>query len=245
MSLEGAILDTVHEVGRAAANAIFPDEIEYYAITLELVNSKGDTEDFITFPVNPSAVNYDDRTLVSIKKTMGGVTALDSSTFVPKNISLNGTFGRSFKLLLAPTLDKASVLGVRGIKGLEIQSSIINTKLKTGYGALKVLEKILLKSSTLDIYDKPYQLFLYMPMSGHNFLVKKESFKISQDEQTSNMMWKYNLSLTALAPLSSGRINGFDPLSVIKSTGFGLLQKGANALANNISKSINLPKLPF
>ena len=238
MSIESEITGLIRESGRAAANAVFPDEIEYYAITLELVNSKGDTIEYITFPINPSSINYDDKSLVNIKKTLGGVTALDSGTFVPKNITLNGTFGRSFKLLLAPSLDKAAMLGDKSFKGLQLNTSIINAKLKTGYGATKLLEKIMLKASQLDLYDKPHQLFIYMPMSGHNFLVKKESFKMSQEEQTSNMMWRYTLSLTALAPLAGGRINGFDKKSVIKSTGFGLLQKGANVLANNISKSL-------
>lgn len=242
---EDRISGVVRELGRAAANAIFPDEIEYYAITLELVNSKGDTVQFMTFPINPSSISYDDKSLVNIKKTLGGVTALDSSTFVPKKIALNGTFGRSFKLLLGPPLDKSLIGASKGTGILKSISSIIDTKLKTGYGALKLLEKILLQASELDIYSKPHQLFLYMPMSGHNFLVKKESFKINQDEQTSNMLWRYSLNLTALAPLSSGRINGFDPSSVIRATGFGLLSKGANVLANNIAKSINLPKLPF
>lgn len=242
---EDRILGVVRELGRAAANAVFPDEIEYYAITLELVNSKGDSVEYITFPINPSQLSYDDTSLVNIRKTMGGVTALDSESFVPKKIEMNGTFGRSFKLLLAPPLERGSRIGDLLPKELTIQTSFLDTSLKTGYGALKLLERILTKASTLDIYGQPHQLFLYLPMAGHNFLVKKESFKISQDEQQSNMLWRYNLTLTGIAPLTFGRINGFNPLSVIKMVGFGILQKGANVLAGNISRSLNLPKVPF
>lgn len=229
------VLDTIRSVGKAGANMLFPNDLEYYAITVELVDSKGDTTDYLTFPVNPDSFMYSDKSLASINKTMGGVTTLNTGSFVPKPITISGTFGRSFKILLRPPLQKNENLSLNlsGSDGLSLETNVFNTTLKSGYGTTKILESILSKSKQLDIFNQPYRLFLYAPLIGHNFLVEYNDFNLKQDFSSSNMMWKYNIQMTAIAPLTDQSNRTQANRLLIAS-----LQKGANAMARLIKKSV-------
>jgi hypothetical protein len=239
--MENEVLGIIRSVGRAGASALFPNDIEYYAITIELVDSKGTTVDYLTFPVNPDLFTYDDQSLVTIRKTLGGVTSLNTSSFVPKSIVISGTFGRSFKLLLSPSLqNNDSILtgNITSERGLTLKSNILNASLKSGYGTIKVLERILVKSKELDNYNNPYSLYLYAPLVGHNFIVEYNDFVLKQDFASSNMIWKYNIQLTAIAPLTQSRVISTRFENVINSIGINLVQRGSNSILNTIRKSI-------
>jgi hypothetical protein len=244
MALESAqqIQKFITDAGKAGANALFPNDFEYYAITLELTDSKGTTVDYLTFPVNPEGIDYNETSLVNIKKTLGGVTALDTSSFIPKKYTITGTFGKKFRLLL--TKPSTSELSTdKGVydkiqSGLEIKTSVLNAKLKTGYGTTKLLEAIITKSSGLDQYNRPMRLYLYNPTLNHNFLVKSQSIMLHQDKQASNMMWKYTLTLTAIAPIDRLKVDQDVDSSLLNSSSISVLSKGANILAKNIKQSI-------
>jgi len=202
----------IQEIGRAGVHALFPNDFEYYMIILELVDSAGKTIDFFPFPVSPERYMYEDPSLVNIKKTLGGISSLDTETFRPKLINMSGTFGRKFKLLLSKPVTSAEnasrssdggVFGNIKSKGLQVKQQVFDPKLKTGFGALKILESITSKSHGLDINNEPLKLYLYAPALNHRFLVKVNKFSASQDRTSSNMMWKYDLSLTAIAEIDS------------------------------------------
>lgn len=238
------IRNFVTDIGRAGVNALFPNDFEYYAITLELTDSKGKTIDYLTFPVSPEAIDYSETSLVNIKKTLGGITSLDTPTFIPKKYNLTGNFGRKLRLLLSnaetSSSDQSASKGVfdKLQNGLQIKTSILNAKIKTGYGATKLLEAIITKSSGLDQYNRPVKLYLYNPALNHNFLVKSNGLTFHQDRQTSNMMWKYTLNLTAIAPVDRLKINEDISSSLLGSTSISLLNKGANILVKNIKSSV-------
>lgn len=201
------------KIGRAGLHALFPNEFEFYAILFELVDSQGATIDFLTFPVSPEKISYDDTKLVNIKKSLGGISAIDTETFTPKTITMSGTFGRKFKLLISkPTTSESASdksvsagvfdkIGLEG-KGTSIISGIFDQGFKTGYGTIKVLEAIINKSSGLDIDNQPVKLYMYNPTLGHNWLVKVNKFTMSQDRDSSNRMWRYDIILTAIAPVA-------------------------------------------
>lgn len=232
----------VTDIGRAGINALFPNDFEYYAITLELTDSKGNTVDYLTFPVSPEGIDFNETSLVNIKKTLGGITALDTPSFIPKKYTLTGTFGRKLRLLLskATTSDQSTSQGVydKIQSGLQIKTSVLNAKIKTGYGATKMLEAIIKKSSGLDQYNRPMRLYLYNPTLNHNFLVKNNGLLLHQDRQSTNMMWKYTLNLTAIAPVDRLKSDADVDSSLLNSTSIAVLSKGANILAKNIKKSI-------
>lgn len=197
----------IREVGKRTLHALFPNDFEFYMVSFELVDSKGNTVDFFIFPIMPSQLREDEVTLTNIKKTFGGIVSLDTNTFIPRKVSLSGNFGRKFKFLLGEEV--INFAGVRftsfeeGLTsiGATIGKSIFSSKIKTGYGCTKVLESILKKSKMLDEEGKPFRLYFYNSAFGTNYLVKTNNFSFSQNENSSNMIWEYNINMTAVAPL--------------------------------------------
>jgi hypothetical protein len=238
-SVTNKILSQVQDIGKAGINALFPNDFEYYAITLELTDSQGKTIDFLTFPVAPENIDYNAPSAVNIKKNLGGVTALDTSSFDPSRYTLSGTFGRKLRLLFTKGSSQHStskgVFGTIQESGLTIKTSILDAKIKSGYGTTKLLESIVEKSKSLDDYNKPVRLYLYNPALNHNFLVKANNLTLHQDIQTSNAMWKYTLEMTAIAPVD--KLSNSAPTSMIGTTTMASLNKGANSLVNSLKKS--------
>jgi hypothetical protein len=166
---------------------------------------------------------------------MGGVTSLTTSTFNPKPIVMSGSFGKSFKLLISPPIkSRENGLDLGGDGGLQLNTNILSATLKSGYGAIKLLERILVKSKELDLYNQPYRLFLYLPLVGHNFLVEYENFSLKQDVTSSNMLWKYNVKLTAIAPLNQSTKGGSGLLKMLAAD---ILQRGSNGILNKIKSN--------
>lgn len=239
------------DLGRAGAHALFPNDFEYYLITLELVNSKDDTIDYLAFPVNPDAMGYTQTTLTNVKKTLGGIVELDTTSFIPRKMNFSGSFGRKFRILLKP-LELSVKRGVNnlgndnygpggggqipGTGKLEITTNVFDPRIKTGYGTIKLLESILEKSKGLDEEGKPFRLYLYNPALGHNWMVTFKNFSASQDYSTSNMMWRYNVDLDIIAPLAS--IKPDLKTSLLEVLGTNVLQKGVTRLLSDVKRSL-------
>lgn len=202
---------TINQVGKAATNALFPKDFEYYLISLELVNSDGDTVDFFSFPIMPESITETKQEIKNVKKTAGGITTLDTSTFVPRNITLNGTFGRQFKVTLGSQFyndvvfaginfsTKTGAFSKEDVTNpnITVPTNNFSTLIKTGYGCIKVLEAIVDKASALDNKNRPFFLYLYNQALGSNYLVEPISFNQTQSYD-SNTLWYYNLNLKAV-----------------------------------------------
>ena len=89
------IADTL---GRAGLHALLPENFEYYMCSLELLDDNGNTKGFLMFPVMPSNVVETKTAIASVTKTNAGVVTLFNPTFVPRDISIQGTFGRKLRL---------------------------------------------------------------------------------------------------------------------------------------------------
>lgn len=245
------------DVGAAAVHALFPNDFEYYLITLELVNSKDETVDYLAFPVNPDSINYNYPSFVNVKKSLGGITSLDTATFTPRSVNIEGTFGRRFKLLLRPlNFSMQEVPGklkhkprygetyygpggggqVPGTGKVQIQTNVFDPKIKTGYGTIKILESIVEKSKGIDEEGKPLKLYLYNPALGHNWMVTLKSFAARQDYSTSNMMWRYTCELSVIAPLAS--VKPDLTTSLLGVMGTNILQQGGTRLLNDVKRSL-------
>jgi hypothetical protein len=90
----------LNSIGRSGLNMKYPDEFELYVIALELTDENFITQQYFVFPINPSSIEETEPKLTNIRKTLGGITVLRNTTFVPTQISLSGTFGRNFKVLI-------------------------------------------------------------------------------------------------------------------------------------------------
>lgn len=233
----------IEQIGKAGLNALFPKDFELYALTLELVNHRNETIDYLTFHVLPSEISYDDMSLTNIKKTLGGVSVIKNSSFVPKTINISGTFGKSLKLLinninLTPKLinlsEKYGVFDGMSGSALKIRVPVFDTRLKTGYGAIQLLKSILLKSRGSD-GENPYKLFMYNPIIGENFVVEYDNIKINQSIR-SNTIYNYEVKFKAVSRIENSLVD--KAKQITKQASLSVLRKGASILSNEARKII-------
>lgn len=244
-AIQGQFKDALTSLGKAGLNALFPKDFEYYSIALELVDDLNNTVDYFSWPILPSELTESVTELTNIRKTMTGVNVLKNPTFTPTQITIQGNFGRTFKIVVNNNPIEFA--------GLSIQNGFYNTDpvngvrtfpsfssfAKTGYGCIKVLEAIKNKSKQLDQRNKkPYKLFLYNPILGNNYQVEFNTFRHMQNEKTSNMIPNYMIQLTSVASLDNLLSVGQNLKSTAKSLAFSNLQKSANSVARNLRSVI-------
>ncbi len=223
-----------HSLGKRALNALFPDDFELYIFAFELVNGDDVTEDYFILPINPSNITEPSSPIQSIKKTAGGVTTLNTVTFAPKTINIQGNFGRKFKFLAGSLLVNFAAIGFKPSLG-KIKS-VFSKSFKTGYGCYREMERILDKSNTLDSKGQPYSLYFYNLALGHNYLVKFTEVTPSMNQE-SNMIWNYSLTLKSLCKIED--IVKKDKRSLTGTmSAKSFLQTSVNNVANSISTLI-------
>ena len=243
-SIQEKAVDMLKTVGRATLSTLYPNDFEFYMCALELTTAEGSTIDYFTFPITPSSIVKTDNKRTSIQNSAGGIIALTSPTFVPQDISIRGTFGRIFKILINTESNGAGVAfslsnGIRSLqqlakKATTMQTPAFDAGVKTGYGALKILQSIISKSNGVDNNGKPFRLFFYNLALGESYLVvvPPNGITFSQSEQR-NMIWDYSLNMIAVAPLESVK-NASTGSSLVKKTASAVIQKSVNDLATAI-----------
>ena len=213
-------------IGRSALHATFPNDFEFYALTLELTDSKDKLMNSLTFPVMPSAISEMKPDISNQKKTSGGVISLYDTGFVPFAINLSGTFGRKLRLSASSGIfSTIKTIGssVSSLVNGEIEPPAFNIRVKTGYGSTKALEKIRKESFGIDKDGAPVRLYLYNLALNSQHLVEFKSLRISQDQQN-NMLWNYQAIFKAIAPAYSRR-------KAIATLGASVLNEGISQLA--------------
>lgn len=222
-------------LGKRALNALFPDDFELYIFAFELVNGDDQTEDYFIFPINPTSISEPNQPIQSFKKTAGGITVLNTTTFAPTTINIQGNFGRKFKFLAGSLLVNFSAIGFKPTAGQIKQ--VFSKSFKTGYGCYREMGRILEKSNTLDNKGQPYSLYFYNLALGHNYLVKFMELSPSMT-QDSNMIWNYNLSLKSLCRIED--IVKKDKRSLTASmSAKSFLQTSVNNVGNSIQSLIS------
>lgn len=218
----------ISSIGRGAVHTLYPDDFEYYLVTLELVDSDNNIVDCLVFPVNPDSISETETNNVSITKTAAGIAVHSDATFQPVSIKLSGTFGKRFKFLLGRDI-------VFNGNALSMNGKVFNNQIKTGYGVTKVLKNILALSRLPDEKGNPHRLFFHNSCFGTSYLVKFTSAEYNQTLST-NMYWTYSLSLTAIAPTNNYTLNKSNVLAKVVSK--GVLNQGINDLGKNIRSLI-------
>lgn len=213
MSTKREFIRLVGDIGRAGVHALFPNDFEYYLISLELVDSRNNTIDMLTFPIMPDSISRSEQEISSIKKSAGGMTVLGTNTFHPVQFQLSGNFGRSLKLLVRSKELSFSALSLSTQSGIYSRSSLLqkpqnrpvifSQNLKSGYGITKILAAIVDKSRALDDYNRPFRLFFYNPSFGESYVVRATNLTLSQNKDASNAIWNYSLELKAIANLEA------------------------------------------
>ena len=106
--------------------------------------------------------------------------------------------------------------------------------IKTGFGSIKVLQKLLENSKTLDQKGKPVRLYFYNFAFSENYVVEVMDKVFSQSKE-SNMIWNYNVSLKAVAPINNTIRSKSSLISILNVRS---LQKNINSLASNINSAL-------
>lgn len=186
----------------------FPNDFEYYMCAFELLDSNLKTLAYFIFPIMPNSLNYNNIPLTKVTKTAGGVSVLKNKQFVPKSLTISGTFGRSFKVLIGNEYQDL-ISGFSEIKDDIFKGSFktggkkilenFSDSVKTGYGCTKVLETILNESNQPDILGKNKYLIFYNLAFNQSFFVEYEDETYSMAQDT-NMIWQYSIKLKAIAP---------------------------------------------
>lgn len=204
-------------MGSQMMSCLFPNDFEWYMVALELVDSQENTIDYLTFPITPSAITKTEPVKTNIRRSMGGTTVLTSPTFTPQEINIKGNFGRNIKFLISAGVSplganlstdssKFNLYSIQGGKNTVPMMKFPGFALgiKTGYGVIKILQAILSKSVGLDNFGQPMQLNFYNMALGESYrvVVPPSGYQFSQD-LSNNMIWNYNITLMAVAPLEA------------------------------------------
>lgn len=229
-------------IGKVGLNISHPKEFELYLCALELTDEVFNTLQYFVFPVMPTTMDETQTFNTNIKKTLGGVTVLSTPTFIPRDIVLAGTFGRKFRVLLGDDYTEF-ISSFKTTDGeLTFQSiyngvkQIFDERVKTGYGCVKILEEIINSANIVDELGSR-RLILHNPAIGNSYLIKPSSLKLSQNQET-NMIWSYSLSMKAIASLE--HIIESDKLEEqrkrLNTTGY--IQKGVDNVIDSITQII-------
>jgi len=226
------LIDTALSVGKAAIHAAMPDDFEYYLCSLELVNHKDERKGFLSFSVMPEQISESYTPIQTMIKTHNAVVTLFNDSFAPVDINIAGTFGRKIRLLLNykdPWIQTGGkqflALNFGKVAGAEVG-------VKTGYGMTKVLQHILNASSKTEAESgKPYYLKFYNYALNTAYLVDVVNYTVNQS-MGSNMIWNYQMTLRAVAPLSSFSNIGNKMKNLLP-------EVAANSVANGVANVVN------
>lgn len=218
-----------------ALSSLYPSEFEYYLCAFELVSGDKTVEYFI-FPIQPSAISITDTRRTNIKRSMSGITVLKNSSFNPKDISLKGSFGKRFKILMKEGVAFGGGELSVDVKGLKtsIKMPQFSADIKTGYGACKLLQKIISASNEVSASGEPNKLYFYNMAFGESYLVEinPQGISFSQSEET-NMIWDYSISMSVVAMLEDVLATS-DFKSSQKLLNTSNIQNISNTVANDI-----------
>lgn len=226
------LIDTALSVGKAAIHAAMPDDFEYYLCSLELVNHKDERKGFLSFSVMPEQISESYTPIQTMIKTRNAVVTLFNDSFAPVDINIAGTFGRKIRLLLNYK-DPWIRTGGKQFLALDFgKVADVEVGVKTGYGMTKVLQHILNASSKTEAESgKPYYLKFCNYALNTAYLVDVVNYTVNQS-MGSNMIWNYQMTLRAVAPLSS--------FSNINNKMKNLLPEvAANSVANGVTNIVN------
>lgn len=227
----------LESLGKPAMSALYPNDFEYYACALELVDSRDNVVYSLIFPVMPSEINESSISISNIKKTNSGVISIFNPTFVPIDLKIDGDFGRKFRIMVNDVATTfTGIVGnlVRGKSISNFESPEFDLKVKTGYGVIKHLQKIYEKSFKLDIYGKPHKCYFYNLALNSHYLVELKNLTNNQTQQD-NMIWKYSLLMKAIAPAYSIKKKFKSSLTTILT--FDIISDGLTSLASDYTQT--------
>lgn len=239
--VEDKAIGLIKNLGRTTAHYLFPNDIEYYFVAFELVDSQDRTIQYFGFPVNPQSIIFQDAEITKIQRTLGGITTIKTTTFDPKTYTLQGEFGRTFKTMVNGNLFNFSGISFGSlqeffdVKNFRIGVPELSIEIKNGYGCIKVLESMIKSAKKLDDEGNPYRLYFYNTSLNHQYLVEPQDFTFSQNLQK-NMLWQYNLRLNVVARLED---MGNARKSIANSLSISSINRALSGISRKLDVTLN------
>lgn len=196
-----AVMGFVNKMGRAALHTMAPDDFEYYLCSLELLDSEGATIGFIAFPVMPNNIVETKTEMVTITKTNSGIVSMFNPTFVPRDISIQGTFGRKLRVMANFKEVEDTEKTANWFKNMTApiaKMSGSTSLIKTGYGVLKAMKRMVDMLYRLDENGKPHIMIFRNYALNTKYVVEIQQSSFSQSVGE-NMLWYYSLEMKAIA----------------------------------------------
>lgn len=228
--------EAVMTFGKAALHTLAPDNFEYYMCSLELLDSYGYSKGFIYFAVMPDNILENRTQIATITKTNKGVSTLFNDTFVPRDISIQGTFGRKFRLLLGmkESENVSSIPYFSGNLGINVLEN--DTLIKTGYGLTKMLKNMIESSTKLDDMGNPCVLIFNNYALNTHYVVEVMQDSYSQSVEN-NMIWYYSLEMKAVAPADAVKRKENKNVKFLTSVASNSIAKSISNILKDISRS--------
>ena len=221
-------VSTLATLGKPLLNVAYPDDFELYVCGLELTDENFKTLQYFVFPVMPISMEENQTFGSNVKKTLGGVTVLNTQTFMPNDVTIAGTFGRKMRVLIGNDLTNIIQYFKSGTK------PTFDTKVKTGYGCIKILENIVNLANQVNSNNKTVRLIFHNCALGNSYLIKPMSLKLSQNQQ-SNMIWNYSLTMKAIADIKDIMSKDDVNKSRRKLVGTNIVQNGVNKVVDKLT----------
>lgn len=219
-------IGAAEKLGMAGLHALAPDNYEYYMCSLELLDVYKNREGFLTFPVMPNSVSESRAPIQTQTKTKNGIVTIFNDSFAPINISINGTFGRKLRLV-SGVVEPSGSKWQQFLNGTVGNASWLPTNVKTGYGLMKLMEKILDKANETDANGNPYILIYNNYSFNSSYVVDVVNRSFNQGVEN-NMIWYYSVQLKAVAPSTA-----------IRTTSQANWKMLSNVAVNGITQSLN------
>lgn len=232
----GNALNAAMTVGKAALHMLAPDNYEYYMCSLEVIDCNRRQIGFISFIVMPNNISESRTPIQTQTKTKNGLVTLFNDSFNPVIISLQGTFGRKFRIVtnLTDPTEKKSFFD--GNVGKVLGTNIM---IKSGYGLSKLLKFILDKANEVDKDGRPYLLLFNNYAFNTSYVVDVVSYTFNQSLEN-NMMWYYDFQLKATAPASAVKTKKQSNAQLLKTVASNAIAQGLSNVINDVKRNNSL-----
>ena len=235
-------LSVAESVGESALHMLAPDNYEYYQCSLELLDVEKNQVGFNSFVVMPNNISESRPTLQTQVKTNSGIVTTFNDSFTPVNITLQGTFGRRFRIvtgIVDPSPKRWNGWGNFFNGNMGKAAFGFETAYKSGYGLTKVLKYILEKSTKLDSRGRPYILLYNNYAFNTSYVVDVVNSSFNQSIEN-NRLWFYEISLKAVAPGSAVQTEGKKNAKLLKTVASNAIAQGLSNIVGDVKRNNNL-----
>ena len=235
-------VDAAISIGESALHMLSPDNYEYYMCSLELIDCQSNQVGFISFVVMPNNISESVYPIQTQVKTKGGLVTMFNDTFAPVNISIQGTFGRRFRLVTGvvnPADKRWAGWGNFFNGNLGKAMFGIETAYLSGYGLTKVMKYILERATKLDSNGKPYVLIFNNYAFNTSYVVDVVNSTFNQSTDN-NMLWYYDIQLKGIAPGESVRSVGTRNAQLLKTVASNAIAKSLSNIIKDVKRNNDL-----